>query len=348
MRTVFPVQSLSRSQVQWEQYLGTLTPITRVNGRAYKREDFFAPLGYGGINGSKLRQLIYLVQNYRQSGGRAGLITGASVLSPQISMAALVAAHYELPALMVLGGSKPETSIKHENVAIAARAGATFSYVPVGFNPTLQRSVGKLAQEPQLKDYFRLHYGITTPEAATARDVAGFHAVGAPQAANIPDDIEHLIMPAGSCNSCTSVLFGIAQHRPKALRKVTLLGIGPTRLRWIEDRMESIHQATGVDVMGLFRPRYHQHPDLEPAHRRDAPYELEHYDLHSTGYVKYADRKPFSLDGIDFHPTYEGKCLTYMAEHRDTFSEWWEGDGKTLFWIVGSKPTAGAMTRHLQ
>lgn len=348
MRSVFPVQSLSRSEVRWEEYLNTLTPITRINGRAYKREDFFAPLGYGGINGSKLRQLVYLVERYRQHGGRAGLITGASVLSPQISMAALVARHYELPALMVLGGSKPETSIKHENVAIAARAGATFSYVPVGFNPTLQRSVGKLATEPQLKDYFRLHYGITTPEAASNWDVAEFHAVGAPQARNIPDDIEHLIMPAGSCNSCTSVLLGIATHRPKALRRVTLLGIGPTRLKWIADRLESIYQASGVDVMSLFRPVYHQHPELQPAWRRDAPYVLEHYDLHSTGYVKYADKKPFNLDGIDFHPTYEGKCLTYMAEHRDTFSEWWDGDGKTLFWIVGSKPTANAMTRHLQ
>lgn len=347
MRSIFPVHSLDRNAVRWEQYLNTLTPITRVNGRAYKREDFFAPLGYGGINGSKLRQLVHLVGDYRNRGGREGLITGASVLSPQISMAALVARHYELPALMVLGGTKPETSVKHENVAIAAMAGASFSYVPVGYNPTLQKAVGKLNGEPQLRGYFRLCYGITTPAEATNEEVARFHGVGAPQAANIPDDIEHLIMPAGSCNSCTSVLYGIALHRPKALRKVTLIGIGPTRLRWIADRMESIYQATGVDVMALFRPRYHHHPELEPAWRRGAPYELEHYDLHSTCYVKYADRMPYRLDGIEFHPTYEGKCLTYMEQHADEFPGWWEGDGRTLFWIVGSKPTAAAMTRYL-
>jgi hypothetical protein len=51
---------------------------------------------------------------------------------------------------------------------------------------------------------------------------------------------------------------------------------------------------------------------------------------------------PYSLDGIDFHPTYEGKALTYMQRHREEFGWWWDDD-KALFWIVGSAPTAAAM-----
>ena len=100
--------------------------------------------------------------------------------------------------------------------------------------------------------------------------------------------------------------------------------------------------------MGLFRHTYHDHPDEEPQAGRAAQYALEHYDLHATGYVSYAARMPFSLDGISFHPTYEGKCLTFMREHAARFSGWWKGNGKTMFWIVGSKPTAGAMIRHLK
>jgi 1-aminocyclopropane-1-carboxylate deaminase/D-cysteine desulfhydrase-like pyridoxal-dependent ACC family enzyme len=347
--TIFPVQSLVREKCRWDDYLDVLTPIdNKASGRRYKREDYFAPLGYGGINGSKLRQLVFLVKQYRRQGGRAGLITAASVLSPQVSMAALVAKHFRLPTLIVLGGTKPRTSVKHENVAIAAMAGASFAYAPVGYNPTLQKEVDRMMSERALNGFFRLHYGITTPGSCPNADVEAFHAVGAKQAANIPDDIETLIMPAGSCNSCTSVLLGIARNPPRSLKRVVLLGIGPTRLHWIRGRLEQIRRVTGEDVAGLFRHKYHDHPGDEPRATASARYELEHYDLHSTGYVSYAARMPYKLDGIVFHPTYEGKCMTFMRERAARFQGWWKGDERTMFWIVGSKPTAGAMMRHLK
>ena len=40
-----------------EDHLLDLTPVENIGGMWWKREDKFAPLGYGGINGSKLRQL---------------------------------------------------------------------------------------------------------------------------------------------------------------------------------------------------------------------------------------------------------------------------------------------------
>lgn len=347
--SIFPVQSLVREECRWDDHLATLTPVEETaSGRKYKREDFFAPLGYGGINGAKLRQLVFLVNEYRRAGGNSGLVTAASVLSPQVSMAALVAKHFRLPSLIVLGGTKPRTSVRHENVAIAAMAGASFAYAPVGYNPTLQKEVDKMAGERALRGYFRLHYGITTPAKCRDEEVEAFHAVGARQVANVPADAETIILPAGSCNSCTSVLLGIHRTPPKSLRRVILLGIGPTRLHWIKGRLEQIRRVTGEDVFSLFSHRYHDHPGDQPKTGRDARYELEHYDLHSTGYVRYADRMPFKLDGISFHPTYEGKCLTFMKEHAGRFAHWWKGDGKTLFWIVGSKPTAAPMMRHLR
>lgn len=347
--SIFKVHSLCRDRCRWDDHLEALTPIENTDsGRRYKREDSFAPLGYGGINGSKLRQLVFLVGEYRKHGGSEGLVTAASVLSPQVSMAALVAKHFQMSALIVLGGTKPRTCVKHENVAIAAMAGASFAYAPVGYNPTLQKQVDTMMKERALKGFFRLHYGITTPSSCPDSDVEAFHSVGARQAANIPSDVETLVMPAGSCNSCTSVLLGIARTPPKSLKRVILLGIGPTRLRWIAGRLEQIRRVTGEDVMKLFRHKYHNHPDEEPHSGRASQYDLEHYDLHSTGYVSYAQGMPFKLDGIRFHPTYEGKCLTFMRENAGRFTDWWKGGGKTLFWIVGSKPTATAMRDHLR
>lgn len=51
--SIFPVQSLVREKCRWDEYLDVLTPVyNAASGRRYKREDCFAPLGYGGINGS--------------------------------------------------------------------------------------------------------------------------------------------------------------------------------------------------------------------------------------------------------------------------------------------------------
>lgn len=347
-RTIFPTLTLDRSQVRWSDFLRDPTPVEKCRGRWYKREDFFAPLGYGGINGSKLRQLIWLVGQYVDSGGRGGILTGASVLSPQLSMAALVARHYGLSTQIVLGGTKPETAIRHDNVAIAAMAGASFEYARVGYNPAIQSLVMKLASGPTFKRHYHLHYGITTPASAANEDVAAFHHVGAAQTVNLPLGIERLILPAGSCNSCVSVLLGLALNRPSSLRRVTLIGIGPTRLEWIVKRLDAIAEATGLDVCSLFRPLFHHHPDAERVlFNPQGKLVLEHFDLHSTGRFKYQDRMKAELDGIVFHPTYEGKCIQFMKETPDEFQGFWAGDGSSLFWIVGSEPDPGLIAAHL-
>lgn len=340
----FPVLSLDRSRVHWEDHLSDLTPVEeRSPGRWYKREDLFAPLGAGGINGAKLRQCIYLIHAAVSSGAADGIITAASVLSPQVSMAALVARHYDVPCTVMLGATSPESSLRHENVAIAAEAGADFLFNPVGYNPALQSAVERAHADEYLSRY-RLSYGITTPSDATDAQVAEFHGWGARQVENVPGGVGTLVMTAGSCNSCVSVLYGIAKYRPKGLERVVLLGVGPTRLDWIENRLAAIERATGLDIAGLFRRRYHHHQAEEDEFQADGELVLEHWDLHSTGYATYQDRMPYTLDGIDFHPTYEGKALTYMAAHRSAFHWFWEpGAADVLFWIVGSAPSRRAM-----
>ena len=62
--TIFNNISIDRSVVKWSDYMFNLTPVEKVGKTYFKREDKFAPLGYGGINGSKLRQCIWLVDEY--------------------------------------------------------------------------------------------------------------------------------------------------------------------------------------------------------------------------------------------------------------------------------------------
>lgn len=317
----------------WD-HLGYLSPVHEgpESGVLYKREDMFAPLGYGGINGSKLRQLVHLIGNAVEAGPPKGVITAASVRSPQISMGALVARHYGLPITVVLGATKPETAIKHENVAIAAKVGAEFRYTPVGFNPQLQRACSEL-QEAEYPDHYRLCYGITTPGGAANEDVAAFHDVGARQVANIPADVRTLVITAGSCNSVVSVLYGLVREQVPVSR-VVLLGIGPTRIDWIKARLAAIEWATGLDLQ-QFTWHCHDHPEKNTG---VGPILLEHFDLHATKWVSYDKRMRWSQDGIDFHPTYEGKAMTWLNAYTPP---WWKPG--TLFWIVGSEPSAKAM-----
>lgn len=346
LTTIFPSATLQRD-MPWEKYIWEQTPVELRNGIYFKREDYFAPLGYGGINGSKLRQLIHLVDNYVQKGGSAGVITGASVLSPQISMGALVAKHYGLPITVVMGATKPETAVKHENVAIANAVGASFLYHSVGYNPALQGAVSRFHDTPEFAQHYRLHYGITTSKNALPEEVEAFHAVGAHQVRNIPDEVEHIYITAGSCNSCVSVLYGIVKYAPANLKTITLLGIGPNRLEFIQERLALIEQATGLNIRKFFNYEYAHNPELAIKHNANSLGQVQvlNYDLHTTKYTGYQDRIPWNQDGIEYHPTYEGKALKYLHEPylSREFAPFHARDNKSLFWVVGSQPTMKAM-----
>src|SRR6185437_12830754 len=59
--STFMVQSLDRKKVKWEKHIYDLSPVQKVGDLYFKREDYFAPLGHGNINRSKLRVCISLI-----------------------------------------------------------------------------------------------------------------------------------------------------------------------------------------------------------------------------------------------------------------------------------------------
>jgi 1-aminocyclopropane-1-carboxylate deaminase/D-cysteine desulfhydrase-like pyridoxal-dependent ACC family enzyme len=309
----------------WSTWLDE-TPAANIDGRWYKREDLFAPLGPQGVNGSKLRQLIYLIGTAVENGATE-IVTAASVRSPQLSMTAIVGAAFGLPVHIILGATKPETSMKYPNVRIAALADAVFHYVKVGYNPFLQ------ARAREMRDArpgsYLVNYGITTEGAATPEEVEAFHKVGATQTLNLPD-VETLVLPCGSANTTVSVLYGLNCLRPLGnLKKVVLVGIGPNREEWVSNRLKAIGTVVGEELTN--------------------PFELELFDLHSSGVVRYEEVVPWSADGIVFHPTYEGKVMRWLdsPEGRQAVPGWQQRNNSTCVWIVGSAPNPEAMESAL-
>jgi len=304
--SIFNTLSLDRAESRWEEHLAELTPFENHQGVWFKREDKFAPLGYGGPNGSKMRQLIWYMNKFRDN--KTHVLTGASIQSPQLSMSAIVGAHYGLRSRQVVY-SKPETVMRHVNPQVAAGFGASFEYANGPYNPILQRKVADLMRDDSLV----VEYGITVDHKKyTADMVRKFHEVGAHQVTNLPDSVTRLITPAGSCNSLTSIILGLSRD-PKNLQELFTLGIGPDKRPWMLERLAIM----GVDVSNL-------------------PFKWRHFSLHDSGYSKYSDHfNGESFDGINFHPTYEGKMIRWLKTNDVVFDL---PNDKTAFWIVGSAP----------
>ena len=304
--SVFPVLALSRAQARWEDHLTALTPWEHRSGIHFKRDDYFAPLGYGGPNGSKLRQLIWYIDRYRA--GKSYILTGASVQSPQLSMSAIVGRHYGLDVFQVVY-STPQTVLRHDNPRIAYGFGADFVYAKCPYNPELQRLVDAHRSEQSLV----VEYGSTMPINRFDRDaVAAFHAIGGRQLDNLPSGMKRLIMPAGSCNTLTSVLAALTQDS-RGLDELFTVGIGPDKLGYVRARLSYI----GVDL-------------------RKLQVRWRHYSLHDEGYCTYSEKfHGEQYEGIQFHPTYEAKVWRWLRHAAPI-----KPDGATGFWIIGSSPSA--------
>ncbi len=347
--TIFKTCSLDRKRVRWENYLRQLTPVEKVDGLWLKREDYFAPLGPGRINGSKLRQLIWLVNEARLTGAKT-VVGGAVSGSPQHPMLAAVAAHYELQAI-VLSGTRD--AVKYPTLAQAVAYGATLLPSTCGYAKTLEAYALRYAA--RTPNCWVLETNITVDlRRNSAARVEAFHAVGAHQTSNLPEDVETLVVPAGSCNSVTSVLYGLHQKRPRALRRVVLMGIGAmgsSNPAGVYDRLKVIEDALGPSyagqIRGMYRPRFIHDYGKEPQGLRytSGALDLIHVNVNNGcgacprcagGFTRYADMLPYTWGGVAMHPRYEGKCWNFLDAH-PSLRRQILGRGPTAFWIVGGE-----------
>lgn len=331
--SIFPKLTINREIMKWEDHLFDFTPVERIGNMHFKREDRFAPLGYGGLNGSKLRQCIWLLTQFERK-ENSMLISGASVKSPQLPMGTAVARHFGMESVHILGATNPRSSIKRDMVEMATWMGANFQYESVGYNPFLQSKTRELHESRNKVDFY-LNYGITPADDATDEYIHAFHAVGAFQTQNIPSNIETIIVPTGSSNSAISILYGLTKFREKftSLKNVYLIGIGPDKTKLINHRLEIIKKLSGINTKNFHLDRTLAEAGILSSDPGDTAFKLNYRDIHKEGYTNYQSEIKFNYEGIEFHPTYEGKVMKYVSEKMpELLTE------KTMMWIVGSRP----------
>ncbi len=279
-----------------------LTPITRNEGCYYKGEDLFRPFEDSPINGTKLRQCIWLIKNLTMT--KTGVISAASVRSPQLPMVARVAKAFGKTCRLVIGSSNLETA-KRENkmVALADTYGVEWIQSKCAYNSALQAA----AKKSKFNNEFMLEYGISTTHPDFWLE---FYSFGGRQVKNIPQEVNTIIMTAGSCNSILSVMIGLWNERRLHKFKFKLIGVGPSKYQMLKARFEYATK------------------DSLPEDQ------IEYIGLHEMKVYKYEDKQPFEYDGITFHPTYEGKMMKWLSDNRPELL----ASRNNLIWIVGSEP----------
>ncbi len=279
------------------------TPIESHWGLEIKREDLYRYPN--GANGSKLRAAEQLLESAYAKGYRK-VVTAAACVSPQHALVSSAAAKLGMTTHHIVGGTKPETLPRHSSVRIAMENGAEFQIISVGYNPALVKTARQFQEANP--DHYWLHYGISAPPEASVEELRDFHEPSAYQTGNIPSEVRRIVLPFGSGNTGTGVLVGLFEQQWDGV--VELMGIGPDRMMWCVKRLSQMGYDWG-----------------------NRPFKLNHHSLH-PGFATYGDRMPEVLDGIELHPTYEGKVARFLNL---TSPDWWvDPKGQTLLWIVGS------------
>ena len=350
--TIFDPLTLDRARCRWEEFAHLLTPVEEHDGLWLKRDDAYAPLGYGGINGGKVRQLVWVVYEYlfgrlalfgasEREQPPAGLIFAGSVKSPNLGRVAAVGRHYGIPVHLVIA-SELRTALRHENVKIAANLGAVFHRAPAPYNPVLQKVAAQLGQ--QYPGHYVVEYGLSV-EGDQER-LTSFYRFCGEQVANLPKDTEQIIAPFGSGNTALAILVGLLKHPLPRLRRILLLGIGPCRLSYLEVRLKLLARTLGEGVR-QFRREYPDAEGLAASLNRNPDatgFTVECWNLFTRGFTDYQAEVPDHWGGVAMHPTYEGKMVSYLRQHAPDELR----AGRTVFWIVGSEPRWAAMAPHVR
>lgn len=257
-----------------------LTPVEKIAGIYFKRDDLFTPFGAGEVNGGKLRQCMMLVEAaLRQQPDMNGLITYCSIHSPQGPITAATAKHFRLPCVVAYGGASGYSIGTGSMPRLAMSYGASVEVLAkTGRHNALKQKAEALAAARGL---FTVQYGINL-------DGYGEVLLGAvaEQTQNIPDDLNDLYITCGSGITASGVIIGIERYR-KNVKNIHLISTA-------FDRREKV--TATLRRFGVTR-------------------EFIYHDLfHTPGFV-YEKQQKMRICGVKLHPQYEAKTMKYLVDH---------------------------------
>jgi len=274
------------------------TPVELHNGIYVKRDDLFQPFGEHGVNGGKARQGIELIRRNLKTiknSHKSTIVTTTSVHSTTGAIMAQVAKHYKLKCVICVGGTSKETVDRHHMMRLAKHFGAKIVNVcGTGMAGPVLKRMGDYIREHEYFDATFNNNADSCPEAILDMTKE--------QVANIPDNLDNLIVPVGGGMQMASIIRGLTAYK-KTVKRVIGCHVGP-------DRRDKID--------------YFINP-LE--------YPILDYEMHplNTTYGKPAHEWIDKKQTIKLDEIYESKAWRWMLDNINFEEE------KTLFWNVGRR-----------
>ena len=273
-----------------------LTPVDNIGGMYFKRDDLYMPFEDIPLSGGKVRQAISLIGNnyeYIKNECDGNIYTGTSVTSPQGIIVSRVAKDFGFNSVLFVGNTNPNGILRNPLLVQALEQGCKINYDSVlAYENVLNATIRK--QKEKGNKFFQVKFGInleSDPEAIV--DSVAY------QVQNIPDDLDYLIIPGGSCITTGGILKGIVKYN-KHPKKVVCIQISGF------DRSETVNKIMGDDTY-----------PYEMRISKDYPYS-KHINIKLS-------------NGLKLDPLYEAKAFDYMVKYMGD-----EIQGKkVLFWIVG-------------
>lgn len=276
-----------------------ISPVELHKGLLIKRDDKFKPFP-NGVNGTKVREGLALIESNLDYCKAHGVITGCNLTSPQAPIVAAICQHYEIPCTVFYGGSKPETAFKYKMPRLAREFGATIDFTtPSGRQNVLQSAVNKRIEKT---GEFCVKYGINLISKQLLLEYVGS------QVLNIPKTVTTLNLVCGSGISTIGILLGLQKYQCDNIKRIVLFGNAPNRLNKIQKYFGS-----GLLTSNKFVSR------------------IEYVDLYNRKGFSYSKREPLEFDGIELHPNYEAKAFNELLNRG------YKDDGTELFWIIGEE-----------
>ncbi|KAB7850135.1 pyridoxal-phosphate dependent enzyme [Streptomyces mobaraensis] len=234
-----------------------LTPVEEHGGHLVKRDDLFT---VDGSAGGKVRSCLALAS----APGVVGLVTAGSRQSPQVNIVATVARRLGLPCRVHVPKAKGPLTPELE---AARAAGADIVEHTPGHNTVI---IARAREDASARGWTEIPFGM---ECATAVEAT------AAQVANVPRDVQRIVIPVGSGMSLAGVLRGLRDH---GLDHIPIVGVSVG--------------ANPEKRLDTYAPGWR------------SAVSLVHSEL---DYHQHASKT--SLGNLALDPVYEAKCLPFLS-----------------------------------
>lgn len=276
-----------------------LTPVQKVGGLYIKREDMFKPFDFSNVNGTKLRQCIYLILKNINT-AKNGVLTCCSIHSPQGIIVTSVCKYLNIKSTVFYGATTYERLDILPIPRMIKDIGGSIEIVSKIGRMSVLKS--KAIKRKENTCEFLVEHGMDLMENTDC-----FLKSVANQVQNIPENLDNLVITCGSAITTTGILYGLRLFN-KDVKNIILVGVAPNRVEKIYKNLAELEDILKIKLSDT---------------------EFKYIDLFNTKGFKYEKKEYANHFGLEFHPNYEAKTYKWLIKNIDYKNE------KTCFWVIG-------------